>query len=68
MHYSGTERSQRHAKTPSDLPDTQAMPDPARHKRQYRSFTVEAKNAFWRKPMTCLERGELGSLLRCKDI
>lgn len=32
-----------YAKPPSDLPDAQVIPDPARDKHQYHSFSVENK-------------------------
>ena len=55
-------------KPPSDLPDTQVMPDPARDKRQYRSFSVEDKKRILAQAEACRARGELGALLRRENI
>ena len=55
-------------KPPSDLADTQVMPDPARDKRQYRSFSVEDKKRLLAQAEACQEHGELGALLRRENI
>jgi transposase len=55
-------------KPPSDLPDTQVTPDPARDKRQYRSFTIEDKKRILAEAEACRERGELGAVLRRENI
>jgi transposase len=55
-------------KPPSDLPDTQVVPDPARDKRQYRSFSVEEKKRILAEAEACRERGELGAVLRRENI
>ena len=55
-------------KPPSDLPNTQVMPDPARDKRQYRWFSVEDKKRILAQAEACRERGEVGALLRWENI
>ena len=55
-------------KPPSDLPDTHVMPDPARDKRQYRSFALEDKKRILAEAEAYQERGELGALLRRENI
>lgn len=44
------------------------MPDPARDKRPYRSFTVEDKKRILAQAEACRERGALGALLRRENI
>ena len=44
------------------------MPDPARDKRQDRSFSVEDKKRMLAQADACRERGELGALLRRETI
>lgn len=52
----------------SDLADTQVRSDPARVKRQYRSFSIEDKKRILAQADACQKRGELGALLRRENI